>query len=70
MGHKPFAVLADHLTRAGIAVLRYDDRGTAQSTGSFQGATSADFATDAAAAFAFLRGAARDRPRCDRLYRP
>jgi uncharacterized protein len=56
MGHRPFAVLADHLTRAGIAVLRYDDRGTAQSTGNFQGATSADFATDAAAAFAYLRG--------------
>jgi pimeloyl-ACP methyl ester carboxylesterase len=56
MGHKPFAVLADHLTRQGIAVLRYDDRGTARSTGSFAGATSADFATDAAAAFAFLRG--------------
>jgi hypothetical protein len=56
MGHKPFAVLADHLTRAGIAVLRYDDRGTALSTGNYQGATSADFATDAAAAFAYLRG--------------
>jgi pimeloyl-ACP methyl ester carboxylesterase len=56
MGHRPFAVLADHLTRAGIAVLRYDDRGAGQSTGSFQGATSADFATDAAAAYAFLRG--------------
>jgi uncharacterized protein len=56
MGHRPFAVLADHLTRAGIAVLRYDDRGAGRSTGSFQGATSADFATDAAAAFAFLRG--------------
>jgi alpha-beta hydrolase superfamily lysophospholipase len=56
MGHKPFAVLADHFTRAGIAVLRYDDRGTAQSTGRYGGATSADFATDAAAAFAYLRG--------------
>ncbi|MEA3014971.1 MAG: uncharacterized protein QOD42_3516 [Sphingomonadales bacterium] len=56
MGHKPFAVLADHLTRAGIAVLRYDDRGTAQSIGRYQGATSADFATDAAAAFSYLRG--------------
>lgn len=55
MGHKPFAVLADHLTKAGIAVLRYDDRGTGQSTGSFQGATSADFATDAAAVFGYLR---------------
>jgi pimeloyl-ACP methyl ester carboxylesterase len=61
-GHKPFAVLADRLTRAGIAVLRYDDRGTAASTGAFAGATSADFATDANAAFAFLRA----RPEIDR----
>lgn len=53
-GHKPFAVLADYLTRHGIAVLRYDDRGFAHSTGRFAGATSADFATDANAAFAFL----------------
>jgi hypothetical protein len=52
--HKPFAVLADYLTRHGIAVLRYDDRGIAHSTGRFAGATSADFATDANAAFAFL----------------
>ncbi|HEY5711255.1 MAG TPA: alpha/beta hydrolase [Allosphingosinicella sp.] len=60
--HKPFAVLADRLTRAGIAVLRYDDRGTAASTGAYAGATSADFATDANAAFAFLRA----RPEIDR----
>lgn len=53
-GHKTFAVIADYLTRRGIAVLRYDDRGIARSTGSFGGATSADFATDANAAFAFL----------------
>ena len=55
MGHKPFAVLADRLTRAGIAVLRFDDRGTARSTGAFQDATSRDFATDAAAMLAELR---------------
>ena len=55
LGHRPFLVLADRLTRAGIAVLRFDDRGTAASTGDFAGATSADFATDANAAFAFLR---------------
>lgn len=53
--HKPFAVIADALTRQGIAVLRYDKRGVAQSTGSFAAATSADFADDAAAAVAFLR---------------
>jgi len=52
--HKPFAVLADHLTRQGIAVLRYDDRGFGESTGLFTGATSADFATDANAAVAYL----------------
>lgn len=53
-GHKPFAVWADALTRRGIAVLRYDDRGTAGSTGDFAAATSADFTTDADAAFAYL----------------
>ena len=53
--HAPFLVLADYLTRQGIAVLRYDDRGVAESGGSFSGATSADFATDAAAAWDFLR---------------
>jgi fermentation-respiration switch protein FrsA (DUF1100 family) len=55
LGHKPFLVLADHLTRQGIAVLRYDDRGTAKSTGEFDGATSKDFAEDTAGAVAFLK---------------
>jgi pimeloyl-ACP methyl ester carboxylesterase len=55
VGHKPFLVLADHLTRAGIAVLRLDDRGTARSTGSFAAATSEDFARDAGAAVRWLR---------------
>ncbi|HKJ03814.1 MAG TPA: alpha/beta hydrolase [Longimicrobiales bacterium] len=55
LGHKPFLVLSDHLTRAGIAVLRYDDRGTGESTGSFATATSEDLASDALAAVAFLR---------------
>lgn len=53
-GHQPFLVLSDYLTRNRIAVLRYDDRGIAQSTGDFSQATSADFATDANAAFKFL----------------
>ena len=53
-GHQPFLVLADHLTKQGIAVLRYDDRGVAQSTGDYANSTSADFATDANAAFAYL----------------
>ncbi len=55
LGHKPFLVLADYLTRQGIAVLRYDDRGTAGSGGVFKGATSADFAQDAKAALDYLR---------------
>ncbi|HVG43476.1 MAG TPA: alpha/beta fold hydrolase [Longimicrobium sp.] len=54
LGHRPFAVLADHLTRQGIAVLRYDDRGVAKSTGSFVDATSGDFADDALAAVRYL----------------
>lgn len=56
-GHKPFLVIADHLTRNGIAVLRYDDRGTARSTGQFNGATTEDLATDAMAAMDFLKSA-------------
>lgn len=53
-GHKPFAVIADYLTRRGIAVLRCDDRGVGQSTGNFGTATSADFTRDALAAFDYL----------------
>jgi len=55
MGHKPFLVVADYLTRRGIAVLRYDDRGTAASGGDFSKATSADFADDAEAALDYLK---------------
>ncbi len=51
---KPFRLIADHLTRSGIAVLRYDDRGIGQSTGDFAAATTVDFATDAAAAVDYL----------------
>ncbi len=53
-GHKSFLVIADHLARNGIAVLRCDDRGTAESGGTFEGATTADFATDALAALQYL----------------
>ena len=56
MGHKPFWIIADHLTRAGIAVLRFDDRGTAESEGNHAEATSEDFATDALAAVTYLKG--------------
>lgn len=66
MGRRPFKVLAEGLVARGFAVLRYDDRGTkglgiGASTGSFAGATLADFATDAAAAVAF----AASRPEID-----
>ena len=55
MDHKPFAVLADAFARAGIASLRYDDRGSGGSDGVFADAVTADFAADAAAAVRFLR---------------
>ncbi len=54
VGHKPFLVLSDRLTRRGIAVLRYDERGVGASTGSFAGATSLDFADDARACVELL----------------
>jgi len=53
--HKPFLVLADHLTRQGYAVLRYDDRGTAKSKGSRATATTQDFAQDTEAAVDYLK---------------
>ncbi len=55
LGHKPFLVLSDFLTKNGIAVLRYDDRGTAMSNGDFKTATSADFSTDVESAIAYLK---------------
>ena len=53
--HKPFAVIADYLARNGIASFRYDDRGFEQSTGDVTKATTADFASDAAAVVNWLR---------------
>jgi pimeloyl-ACP methyl ester carboxylesterase len=55
LGHKPFLVWADYLTRRGIAVLRVDDRQTGRSTGEVRTATSADFADDVQTGVAFLR---------------
>ena len=55
LGHKPFLVLADHLTRKGIAVLRVDDRGVGGSTGSVSTSTSEDFAGDVLAGVEFLK---------------
>jgi hypothetical protein len=63
LGHKPFLVLSDYLTRHGIAVLRADDRGTAKSTGVFAKATTADFATDTEAGIAYLKTRKEINPR-------
>ena len=60
-GHKPFWVLADYLSRAGIAVLRVDDAGTGESTPHPQPPTSLDFVADAAAAVDFLKADPRIR---------
>ena len=60
-GHKPFMVIADYLTRNGIAVLRYDDRGAGRSKGMVTNATSLTFAGDASAAVAYPR----ERPEID-----
>ena len=55
LGHQPFAVLADYLTRRGVAVLRFDDRGVGKSGGTLAGTSSTDYALDAQAALAWLR---------------
>jgi pimeloyl-ACP methyl ester carboxylesterase len=55
MGHRPFLVLADHLTRRGIAVLRVDDRGMGGSGTGSDTATSANYAEDALAGVNFLK---------------
>jgi pimeloyl-ACP methyl ester carboxylesterase len=55
LGHRPFLVLADQLTRSGYGVLRMDDRGTGKSEGVFNGATSKDFVTDIESAIAFVK---------------
>lgn len=54
-GHKPFLVLADYLTRQGIAVLRYDKRGCGKSTGNYDKATSQDFSDDVLAGIAYIK---------------
>lgn len=55
MGHKPFLVLADYLTRKGIVVLRADKRGVGKSGGNYAEAVMADFASDADAGVAYLK---------------
>ena len=54
-GFKPFRLIADYLTRNGIAVLRYDDRGVGGSTGSVSESTSEDFAADVLEAVRYLQ---------------
>lgn len=63
LNHRPFLVLSDYLTRHGIAVLRYDDRGVAESGGDYKSATIADFASDALAAVAYLKTRPEVNPR-------
>lgn len=55
LGHKPFLLIADYLTRRGIAVLRFDERGVGKSSGDFSKATSLDFARDVEAAVVYLK---------------
>ena len=53
--HKPFAVIADYLTRQGFVVLRVDDRGIGQTTANVQSATSRDFANDVNVGLDYLK---------------
>jgi len=55
VGHRPFLVLADYLSRKGIAVLRFDKRGIGKSTGDYANATTEDFAADTEAALFYLK---------------
>jgi pimeloyl-ACP methyl ester carboxylesterase len=64
LGIKPFRMIADHLTRAGIAVLRCDDRGVGGSTGSVPKSTTADFAEDVLAEVRYLEA----RPDIDKAH--
>jgi uncharacterized protein len=55
LDHKPFALIADYLTRQGIAVLRVDDRGKGKTSGSFATSTTFDFALDVEAGINYLK---------------
>jgi pimeloyl-ACP methyl ester carboxylesterase len=63
LGHKPFLVLADYLTRQGIAVLRMDDRGVGGSSGSVANSTSENFGADVLAGIDFLKRHNRINPK-------
>ncbi len=62
LGHRPFWVIADHLTRAGIGVLRVDDRGVGGSSNVASANTTLDLVTDVEAGVQFLRS----HPRVDK----
>ncbi len=70
LGHKPFAVIADHLTKHGIAVLRYDDRGVGGSKGDYAAATSADSRDRRQCRRRLPDDPARNPPRRHRIHRP
>lgn len=55
MGHKPFKVIADYLTKQGVIVLRYDERGVGASSGNYPKSTIGDFSRDVIAAIGFLQ---------------
>ena len=55
LGHQSFWVIADYLSRNGIGVLRFDERGVGKSEGNYAEATSFDFAADVAAAVLYLK---------------
>jgi len=62
-GHRPFLVLADYLTRRGIAVLRVDDRGVGGSTGNLFESTSQDLAEDVLAGVQYLKSREQINPK-------
>jgi pimeloyl-ACP methyl ester carboxylesterase len=63
MGHRPFLVISDYLTRRGIAVLRVDDRGVGGSTGNIIESTSLDFVGDVLAGIEFLKKHGKINPK-------
>src|SRR5690606_27449404 len=60
--HKPFKVIADYLTKQGIVVLRYDERGVGASTGNYPKSTIGDFSRDVIAAVGFIQTLERVDP--------
>lgn len=63
LGHTPFRILAEYLTRRGISVLRFDKRGCGKSTGNFNKATTADFADDVFSGVEFLKSRKEINPK-------